>query len=98
MSLVALGSPWTELASEPPRKYRRPRRSKAPATRSAISSGSFSEGVIGNVQLQPLSRLAPVETNRQARAHLDVGRPGVALANASLCEPAHSDRQSHGLL
>lgn len=71
MSLVARGSPWSELARLPPRKYSAPTEVRALATLSAISIAfsPTSAGIELGVWEESGSDLAPIKAQGEARTH-----------------------------
>src|SRR5262249_49233237 len=98
MSLVARGSPCTELAREPPRKYAIPSRSKARATVRATSSGSMaSDGIVRDSEVKSLGGVSAVEPD-DARCP-DLLRTGgrMAVANAGFSQGPDRHRESRGL-
>ena len=71
MSFVARGSPWSELAKLPPRKYSAPTEVKALATFSAMSIAFSPTSADIELDAGKQSRrdVASVEAQRESRAY-----------------------------
>src|SRR5450432_704083 len=98
MSLVARGSPWSELAKLPPRKYSAPTAVSARATLSAMSIAfsPTSTAIELDAGEETSSDLPPVESASKPCPDDARGCLGVVGSNSGLCQLSNGRAQARG--
>ena len=93
---AARGSPWSELAKLPPRKYSAPTSIRARATSSAMSIAFSPSSAAIEVDTgeEASGDLAPVEAMGKSRADDGCGRLRVVGPNGDLCQLSNRRAQS----